>query len=267
MSALFPRWMNVLPTLGAMAAMGGGVLTVGGVWYYFTPKFWEVGYMPVQPGSGFNHQIHAGKLGIDCRYCHSHIDESKHANIPSVHTCYGCHQATKLQGVEEKTAFVRDAYLAGERYDEIQGLLDAGDAAGAEAKIREYEVAGLPVSEHGASIAWRQIHVIPDYANFPHSVHLSAGVSCYSCHGQIKGMPVVYQAQPLSMGWCLDCHRDPGKNLVPPDRITDLIWVENEWFAVPPEERVDEEHGGLTPEQLVESLRRNPPDYCGACHY
>lgn len=231
MPGLFPRWTNVLPTLGALGALGGGLLTIGGVWYYFTPKYWEVGYMPTQPGSGFNHQIHAGKLGIDCRYCHSHIEESKHANVPTVKTCYGCHEAGKLQRVEEKTQFVRDAY------------------------------------ETNQSIPWRQIHVLPDYVSFPHAVHVSAGVSCYSCHGQIKGMPVVAQAEPLSMGWCLSCHENPEANLVPRDRVTDLVWLEEHWFATPVDQRVDPEHGGLTPEQLAESLRRDPPKYCGACHY
>ena len=81
--SLFPRWMNVLPTLGAFAALGGFVTVVGAVTYYFTPKFWEVGYMPEQPGLGFNHRIHAGELGIDCRYCHSNVEDSKISNVPT----------------------------------------------------------------------------------------------------------------------------------------------------------------------------------------
>ncbi len=230
MPGLFPRWMNVLPTLGALGAMGGGTLAIGGVWYYFTPSFWEVGYMPIQPGSGFNHQIHAGKLGMDCRYCHSSVEESRIANIPSVTTCYGCHGEGKLQNVEEKTAFVREAY------------------------------------ETDTSIPWRRVHKLPDYVQFSHQSHLSAGVSCFSCHGQIKGLPVVAQAKSLSMSWCLDCHRNPENNLVPTDRVTDLIWVE-EWLSMPPDERGADGQAQMSPQALLESLRRDPPENCGACHY
>lgn len=187
--------------------------------------------MPTQPGSGFNHQIHAGKLGIDCRYCHSHVEDSFHSNVPAVSTCMGCHSEGKLNPAlhnEEKVAFIREAYGSDE------------------------------------SIEWRRVHLVPDYAQFPHHVHVKAGVSCYSCHGQIAGMPVVYQAESLSMGWCLDCHRNPEENLVPPDQVTNLMWVETEWFSKPVEERA---HNGLTPEALVESLRDTPPEHCAACHY
>ncbi len=238
MSGLFPKWMNALPTVAALAGAGGLVAVVTGTWYWATPDFWEVGYMPEQPGSGYNHQLHAGQLGIDCRYCHTHVEESGFSNVPSVSTCMGCHTEGKLaastgggpgaQLHNQKVAFVREAYA------------------------------------ENASIEWRKIHVVPDYAHFPHHVHVAAGVSCYSCHGQISGMPVVYQAESLSMGWCLDCHRNPEENLVPPSQVTNLVWVEQEWFSKPVSERV---HEGVTPEDLVESLRRNPPQHCAACHY
>ncbi|MEM7622338.1 MAG: cytochrome c3 family protein [Planctomycetota bacterium] len=238
MAGLFPSWMNALPTVGAIAAGGGGLVAVSGTWYWATPDFFEVGYMPEQPGSGFNHQLHAGELGIDCRYCHTHVEESSHSNVPSVSTCYGCHSPEKLKvsvgdGVaaglhNQKVAFIRDAYASDE------------------------------------PIEWKRIHLVPDYAHFPHHVHVKAGVSCYSCHGQIIGMPVVYQAESLSMGWCLDCHRNPEAHLVPPDQVTNLLWVENEWFTQPESER---QHNGLTPEALVAQLRDTPPQHCAACHY
>lgn len=229
MAGLFPRWMNALPTLGAIAGLGGAVLVVTGTWYYATPDFFEVGYMPAQPDEGFNHQLHAGQLGIDCRYCHTHVEESYHSNVPSVATCIGCHGENKLDGWDtHKVGWIREAYA------------------------------------EDASIEWRRIHVVPDYAHFPHHVHVAAGVSCYSCHGQIAGMPEVYQAESLGMGWCLDCHRNPEANLVPPTEVTNLVWVEDEWFSKPVSER---EHEGLTPAELVESLKRNPPQHCAACHY
>lgn len=232
MKPIFPKWMNSLPTIAFAVVNGGVIMVIAGFWYYATPKYWEVGYMPTQPGTGFNHQIHAGKLGMDCRYCHSNVEESYHANIPAVSTCMGCHSEGKLgpaaSATEEKVAFIRAAY------------------------------------EADAPIEWRKVHVLPDYAHFPHHVHVNAGVSCYSCHGQIAGMPVVSQAEPLSMGWCLECHRDPVENLVPREKVTDLYWVENEWFDKPTAERV---HEGLTAETLLGSLMRAPPEHCAACHY
>ena len=223
--------MNALPTLGAVLALGGFVAVVSGVTYYFTPAFWEVGYEPEQPGTGFNHRIHAGKLGMDCRYCHSNVEDSKIANVPTVSVCYGCHQPGHVSVeivADEKVQFVREAY--------------AGDAP----------------------IPWINIHVLPDYVQFPHHVHVKAGVSCYSCHGQIMGMPVVYQAESLSMKWCLDCHRDPERQLVPPGKVTDLEWVQQEWLATKPADRA---HEGVTPEALVSELMRDPPEHCAACHY
>lgn len=231
MPTLFPRWMNALPTIMAGGALTTMVIVGAGVWNYFTPEFWEVGYMPTQPGSGFNHQIHAGKLGLDCRYCHTNVEKAWDANIPSVSTCYGCHGPNKLDPVkvsEDKTQFIRDAY------------------------------------ESGKPIVWTKVHVVPDYVTFPHAVHVGAGVSCFSCHGQIAGMPVVVQAKSLSMSFCLDCHRDPSKNLVPRDKVTDLVWLENEWFSKDP---ADRSYQGLTPESLADSLMRNPPTHCAACHF
>jgi len=223
--------MNAVPTVGAVVGLGVFVGVVGAVTYYFTPNYWEVGYQPKQPGTGFNHRIHAGKLGMDCRYCHSNVERSKTANIPTVSVCYGCHQEghVSLNIVpDEKVQFVREAY--------------AGDK----------------------SIPWINIHVLPDYVQFPHHAHIQAGVSCYSCHGQIMGMTVVHQAKSLSMKFCLDCHRNPADNLVPQDKITDLQWVEQDWFATDPAKRA---HNGMTPELLAQTLKRDPPQNCSACHY
>ena len=149
-------------------------------------------------------------------------------------TCMGCHTEGKLAqqfDPGEKVAFVREAYAADE------------------------------------SIPWRRIHKLPDYVgNFPHHMHVDAGVSYYSCHGQIRGMPVVYQDQSLSMGWCLDCHRNVEDNIVGPSKVTDLVWVE---------EHLKERARGAdnaTPEakRIIESLKSSVaeggPQNCGACH-
>lgn len=234
-SVLFPKWMNALPTIGAIVGVGGLTAAVWGYWYWITPEFWRVGYMPTQPGGGFNHQIHVSKLGMDCRYCHTKVEVSAEANIPNVATCYGCHAPQRLDAFNksplhrEKTDFIRVAY------------------------------------DKDESIPWLRVHKTPDYVrNFPHAPHIAAGVSCYSCHGQIAGMPVVFHAKGLGMAFCLDCHRGvettPEKYLVPKDRVTDLIWVENTWMANQRQNRAEAQ-------RLLETLTYSPPQNCGACHH
>ncbi|MFN0012675.1 MAG: cytochrome c3 family protein [Phycisphaerales bacterium] len=232
MSTFFPKWTNALPTMVAGGGAGAAALVIGGVWYYFTPKYFDVGYMPTQPGGGFNHQIHAGTLGMDCRYCHTHIEESPEANIPNVSTCYGCHAESKLKAYadsklhQEKTAFIREAW------------------------------------KDDKPVEWRRIHKVPDYVrNFPHNAHLNAGLSCYSCHGNIARMPVVWQHEPLSMSWCLECHREPEKSLVPKDKVTSLFWVENQ--LAPSNAAAQLSEG----KKLYEQRRLAAPENCGACHY
>ena len=186
MANIFPRWTNTLPLkiLVALVFIGGGVAAAMN--YYFTPKYTRVGYMPSQP-IPFSHQIHAGQLGMDCRYCHSHVEKSGHANIPTADTCYRCHQHVKTN-----TPHI--------------------------AKIKE-------AVETGKALEWVKVHKVPDYAYFNHSVHVNSGVSCVNCHGKVNEMPVVWHDQSQSMAWCLDCHRNPEKALRPMDKITNLDWT------------------------------------------
>lgn len=266
MSAIFPKWMNALPTLGAFGGAGGLVAVIVGTWYWATPDFFEVGYSPTQPGSGFNHQIHAGKLGIDCRYCHSNIEESPEANIPPVATCNGCHAQGRVSPLlstasDQKVEFIREAIAADDRWQQVEALRDEGKFEEALELMQTYQAEGRAAVEGGASIAWRRVHKLPDYVrNFPHDVHLKAGVSCFSCHGQIMAQPVVTQDQGLGMGWCLDCHRHPETSLVPPDKVTDLLWVERELAARA------EGGGTVNTGELVDRLWDLPPQQCGACH-
>lgn len=237
MATLFPKWMNQLPTVAAVAGVCGATAVVCGFWYYATPKFFRVGYQPVQPGGGFNHQLHAGQLGLDCRYCHTNVEKSPEANIPNVATCYGCHRDGALRKLMDptvpkheehvqKTAFIREAYAADQ------------------------------------SVLWKRVHKLPDYVrNFPHDAHINAGVSCYSCHGRIDQMPVVFHAQPLSMSWCLDCHREPELAVLEDKTmVTDLQYAETKLL-----ERAA--NGTLGNKEILEHVRVNAPQNCGACHY
>ena len=146
MSAIFPKWTNRLPILIIIGVtLVGGAVTAG-VWYYFTPKYTRVGYQPIQPVA-FSHAIHAGQLGVDCRYCHTAVDKSWFSNIPAASTCMNCHN---------------------------QVLKDDPRLA----LVRESAASGKPIQ-------WIQIHKMPDFVYFNHSVHVTRGISCVECHGRI----------------------------------------------------------------------------------
>lgn len=185
MANFFPRWSNLLPLWVIVGMLTIGGMVTAGVTYYFTPKYTRVGYTPSQPVP-FSHKIHAGQLGMDCRYCHSFVEESGHANIPATQTCWNCHQHVKK---------------------------DSPNLA----KVAQS-------METGEAIPWVKVHKVPDYAYFNHSVHVNRGVSCVECHGRVDEMTTVRHDQTLSMSWCLDCHRSPDQRLRPLDQITNLGW-------------------------------------------
>ncbi len=186
MAQIFPRWINKLPLLGAVAVPLAGLLAVGGVWYYFSPRYTDVGYMPRQPVS-YSHALHVGELGLDCRYCHASVEVSPVANVPPTKVCMNCHSLIKRDS--ERLAPIRDS-IASNR-----------------------------------PVRWVRVHMLPDYAYFDHSVHIHAGVGCKSCHGGVDRMVEVEQVEPLSMSWCLDCHRNPDPHLRPRDQVTNMQWV------------------------------------------
>ncbi len=186
MAQIFPRWINKLPLLGAVAVPLAGLLAVGGVWYYFSPRYTDVGYMPRQPVS-YSHALHVGELGLDCRYCHASVEVSPVANVPPTKVCMNCHSLIKRDS--EQLAPIRDS-IASNR-----------------------------------PVRWVRVHMLPDYAYFDHSVHIHAGVGCKSCHGGVDRMVEVEQVEPLSMSWCLDCHRNPDPHLRPRDQVTNMQWV------------------------------------------
>jgi hypothetical protein len=188
MSDLFPRWTNQLPLKIAAGLLLTGGLATAGVWYYFTPKYTRVGYQPIQPVP-YSHATHVGQLGLDCRYCHSAVDRSNHANIPAPSVCLNCH--SQVLPTDPRLAPVRESVKL------------------------------------GTTIPWIQIHKTPDYVYFNHAVHVNRGVSCVSCHGRIDQMEEVYHAKPLSMSFCLDCHRNPAPNLRPLDQVYNLAWTQD----------------------------------------
>jgi hypothetical protein len=182
---LFPRWANRVPALLLLAVGSLGVAAVGAFWYWGSDKFWRVGYAPIQPVA-FSHKLHAGDLGLDCRYCHSTVERAPFAAVPPTQTCMNCHARIKTDS----------AALA---------LVQKSAAS-------------------DAPIAWIRVHDLPDHVYFDHSAHLTAGVGCSSCHGRVDQMLRVTQKLPLTMGWCLECHRDPAPHLRAPAELTQMDW-------------------------------------------
>jgi hypothetical protein len=185
MSAVFPKWTNRLPVLIITGLLLVGGGVTAGVWYYFTPKYTRAGYQPIQPVA-FSHATHVEQSGMDCRYCHSAVEKSWYSNLPTPGLCLNCHNQVLKD--DPRLALVRES------------------AAG------------------GRPIPWVQIHKTPEFVYFNHAVHVDRGFSCVECHGRIDLMAEVRHAQPLSMSFCLDCHRDPAAKIRSPDKITDLAW-------------------------------------------
>jgi cytochrome c7-like protein len=214
MAQILPPWTNRLPLIGAL---GGAVLSVGAVafvWYFFSPWYTDVGYRPVQP-IPYSHRLHAGELGLDCRYCHASVERSPVANVPPTSACMNCHKTVR-----------RDSPLL--------------------EPLRVSASTGRPMR-------WVRVHKLPDFAYFAHSVHVAAGIGCVTCHGRIDEMDVVMQMKPLSMSWCLDCHRNPGPNRRPVSEVTNMKWT-------PPKDR-DALAAKLQQERPVA-----PPVNCSGCH-
>ena len=183
---VFPRWANYLLPAIILMGIGAGPYLVVAVGLGGSPVTTDVGYQPEQPVE-FSHAIHAGKLGMDCRYCHTTVDKAAFAAIPPTQTCLNCHTNIRTESPK---------------------LL----------KVRESGVTGKPLD-------WIKVHNLPDYSYFNHSAHINKGVSCVSCHGRVDQMETVFQAKTLSMSFCLDCHRAPEKHLRPLDQVTNLAWT------------------------------------------
>ena len=182
---VFPSWHNRIP---AIVALGVGpfatIFAIFGVWYWFSPKFTDAGYMPEQPVA-YSHKLHAGELKIDCRYCHVGVEKTAWAGVPPTATCMNCH--TNIKTKSPKLKLVRDSY--------------ATDTA----------------------IPWVRVHKIADYAYFNHSSHIRVGVGCESCHGRIDTMVEVWQEKPLSMSWCYECHQAGQKAYLAEKSIRDIL--------------------------------------------
>lgn len=163
----------------------------------------------------FSHQHHVAGLGIDCRYCHTSVEESNFAGIPPIATCMNCHSQiwTEAPILEP----IREAYRS-----------------------------GIPIQ-------WERVHKLADFVQFNHSIHISKGIGCASCHGKVQTMQLTNQDSPMTMQWCLECHRHPERYVRPKDKVFDMEWKAEDQATLGP--------------QLVKEYRIQSETNCSMCHY
>jgi len=163
--------------LSAFALVGGSLQR--------SPYLTEVGVPRVQP-IPFSHKHHVAGLGIDCRYCHTSVEESSFAGIPPTETCMNCHR--EIWKDSPMLEAVRESYRS------------------------------------GRPLEWIRVHDLPDFVYFDHSIHVAKGVGCASCHGRVDDMPLTWRVATLHMDWCLDCHRHPERWVRPREHVFDMAW-------------------------------------------
>lgn len=215
MAQIFHRSTNTL----SRVTIFGAVFIAGFV-------LWVIGGIvrsPFATGQGvtleqpvpFSHQHHVGGLGIDCRYCHTSVETSNFAGIPPTATCMNCHAQiwTNASMLEP----VRSSFATGQ------------------------------------PLRWQRVHRLPDFVHFNHSIHVAKGIGCATCHGRIDRMNLTYQASPLTMSWCLDCHRDPAKFVRPKDQVFNMAYTPANQKELGP--------------QLVRSYGIKSLTSCSTCHY
>jgi len=186
MAQIFHRSFNVVSKLSIVFGLllaGGGVGLIMG--YERSPYRTNEGVTYEQPVK-FSHDHHTAALGIDCRYCHTSVETSAFANVPSTDVCMNCHS---------------------------QIWMDSPMLEPVRASLRNDE-----------PIEWNRVHDLPDFAYFDHSIHVAKGVGCDTCHGEVNKMALLARGAPLQMGWCLECHRNPEKYVRPPEEVFNMDW-------------------------------------------
>jgi Cytochrome c7 and related cytochrome c len=186
MAQIFHRSTNFLSRFSVFAGVFlAGIALTGVLLAARSPYLTNQNVTRDQPIQ-FSHKHHVGDDGIDCRYCHTAVESSATAGVPPTKTCMNCHSVLfNNVGYLEP---VRESY----RTDK--------------------------------SIHWVRVHRLADYVYFNHSIHVAKGVGCSTCHGTVDQMPLIFQASPLNMGWCIDCHRNPEAVLRAPDQVFNMEW-------------------------------------------
>jgi hypothetical protein len=219
MAQIFDRSSNALAR-ASLVLTGLIVIAVGVTLDQLQRSPWVTrqGQRPEQPVP-FSHKHHVQGLGLQCQYCHTTVEKSSYAGIPPTKTCINCHSQiwTNAQLLQP----VRDSWTSNQ------------------------------------SVVWNKVHDLPDFAYFSHEIHVNKGLGCSSCHGRVDQMPLMYEQNTLQMEWCLNCHRNPAKNLRPTSQIYNMAWER------PAEERpvwcsVADEKIGLPTAQSVNCVMKDP---------
>ena len=190
MAQIFRPWSN---TLALASIVGGGLLVVilalGAGGFVYSSYMTGVGVARIQPVP-FSHKHHVGDAGIDCRYCHTAVERSSFAGIPPTKTCMNCHN--QLWTDSPMLEPVRESWRT------------------------------------GRSLEWVRVHNLADFVYFNHSIHVSKGVGCVTCHGRVDQMPLLWKVNTLYMQWCLECHRAPERFVRPREYVFSMDWQPGE---------------------------------------
>ena len=185
-ASLFPPWSNTAFRVALIAlGLGLGGAIVAPMVYARSPFATGAGEPLLQP-IAFDHRHHVEDDGIDCLYCHENAERGPYAGVPETNRCMGCH---------------------------AQIWNDSATLAPLRASART-----------DRPIRWQRVHSLPDFVYFDHAIHVTRGIGCVTCHGKVDEMAAVYQVAPMTMQWCVDCHRNPAPHLRPRDQITSTSW-------------------------------------------
>jgi hypothetical protein len=218
MKTVFPEWTDSVYRVALVALVMTVVLLAVGPMIYVRTPYHQMRDFPLDQPVQFDHRHHVRDDGIDCLYCHSTATRSPYASVPSAEVCMGCHDQIWPRSLELEP--VRRSYFS------------------------------------GRALEWQRVHHLPDYVYFDHSIHVNKGVGCASCHGRVDEMALDRQVSPLSMGWCLDCHRSPNERLRPIDQVTSMSWR-------PPADADDRRALGRA---LARRYDVHPRTQCSTCH-
>ena len=216
MSSLFRPRHTTLARLSLIVLGGGALGGVGGLLLYVRMPLARGMQDPIEQPIQFDHRHHTRDEGIDCRFCHQTVDRSPHASIPSTQLCLNCHSQIWNQSP----------------------LLEP---------VRRSFIEGKP-------IVWKKVNDVPDYVYFNHAIHVNKGVGCVSCHGRVDEMAAVEKAYPLTMSFCLNCHRNPEPYLRPVSEVTNMAWQ-------PPAEEAE-----AMGKDLAERNQVHTRTSCSTCH-
>jgi hypothetical protein len=193
MAAVFPPWSNTAARVAIVAIVLGGASAIAAPMIWVRTPWARTQDDVVDQPVEFDHRHHNRDDGIDCKYCHDTVERAATAGIPSTEKCMGCHD--QIWNGSPMLEVVRRSYFS-----------------------------GMP-------IPWNRVHNLPAFVYFNHAIHVAKGFGCATCHGRVDRMAAVYQAEPLTMGWCLACHRAPERFIRPPAEVTNMAWTAGEQQA------------------------------------